>query len=168
MGIRKTPSPSSGRLAHLAVALRPNTAAADPEQQPPSTLQLSVVKEFADGGCFGARITGVDLANLRPGELQELRAAYRQHKLLHIPNQQHLTPQHEVSFYRAVVDHVDPAIQQWSTRAPIPGAEEISLVGYASLDDHHGISGQINPTGEAPQWHPVSAAAPFACSFEAS
>eukprot|EP01045_Picozoa_sp_COSAG04_P038248 COSAG04_NODE_10156_length_800_cov_1.203994_1_plen_167_part_10 len=166
MGIRKTPSPSSRRLAQLAAALRPTSSSSAAQQQPPaaaaSTLQLGVVKEFADGGSFGARITGVDLADLRPGELQELRAAYRQHKLLHIPNQQHLTPQREVSFYRAVVDHVDPAIQQWSTRAPIPGAEEISLVGYASLDDHHGISGQINPTGEAPQWHPVSAAAPFA------
>ena len=91
---------------------------------------------------------------LQQRELEQLQSAYLEHVLLYIPGQQHLRPADEVAFYRAVV----PCIEQNGNRSAssngIPEAPELSCIGYAELDDHWGITGQINPTGQAPQWHP--------------
>ena len=119
-----------------------------------STMAVTVLQQFDDGGTFGARIDGVDLASLKPGEQEALRSAYLEHVLLYIPGQQHIRPADEVAFYRAIVPCIDDSIDHSASRIGIPDAPELACIGHAELDDHWGISGTINPTGQAPQWHP--------------
>ena len=83
-------------------------------------MKLTVIKAFSDGGEFGAKVEGVDLANLKPGELDAIRSAYLKFALLHIPDQEHLHPKQEAAFYRAVVPCVDESIQQKASRVGIP------------------------------------------------
>jgi alpha-ketoglutarate-dependent taurine dioxygenase len=52
---------------------------------------------------FGVNIPDIDCAAATgTGEIDEIRQALHQHQLLVFPNQQHLTPQQEVAFYRAL------------------------------------------------------------------
>ncbi len=51
---------------------------------------------------FGATITDFDCAISNKNAADEIRLALHQHQLLVIPNQQHLTPQQEVAFYRSI------------------------------------------------------------------
>ena len=140
---------------HVCCSSTSTTAAVrGPSEAPSSALTVTVLQHFDDGGTFGARVDGVDLANLKPGELETLRSAYLEHVLLYIPEQQHITPADEVAFYRAVVPRIDNDTAQSASRIGIPQAPELACIGYAELDDHWGITGPINPTGEAPQWHP--------------
>ena len=114
-------------------------------------MKVTVLQKFDDAETFGARIDGVNLASLKPGELEALRSAYLEHVLLYIPGQQHLRPADEVAFYRAIVPCIDNTIDHSASRVGIPEAPELACIGHAQLDDHWGISGPINPTGQAPQ-----------------
>jgi len=51
---------------------------------------------------FGATITDFDCAIPNKNAADEIRLALHHHQLLVIPNQQHLTPQQEVAFYRSI------------------------------------------------------------------
>lgn len=51
---------------------------------------------------FGVCAIGVDCASIEQGLAETIRSALHQEQLLVIRDQQHLTPQEEVSFYRAV------------------------------------------------------------------
>ena len=52
---------------------------------------------------FGATITDFDCAiPINNDAADEIRLALHHHQLLVIPNQQHLTPQQEVAFYRSI------------------------------------------------------------------
>ncbi|MGB1446984.1 MAG: TauD/TfdA dioxygenase family protein [Arenicellales bacterium] len=51
---------------------------------------------------FGVCAIGVDCASIEQGLAETIRSALHQEQLLVIRGQQHLTPQEEVSFYRAV------------------------------------------------------------------
>ncbi len=51
---------------------------------------------------FGATITDFDCAIPDKEVADEIRLALHHHQLLVIPNQQHLTPQQEVAFYRSI------------------------------------------------------------------
>ncbi|MCZ6470187.1 MAG: TauD/TfdA family dioxygenase, partial [Gammaproteobacteria bacterium] len=51
---------------------------------------------------FGATITDFDCAIPNKNAADEIRLALHHHQLMVIPNQQHLTPQQEVAFYRSV------------------------------------------------------------------
>jgi len=133
------------------------------EVHPESSLAIEVLLQLPDGGEFGARVTGVDLANLLPGELEQLREAYKLYLLLHIPDQQHITPAEEAAFYRQLVPHISQTETPFASRKGIPGAEEISVIGHGELVDHHGVSGRINPTGQAMQWHPDGVRSPATC-----
>jgi alpha-ketoglutarate-dependent taurine dioxygenase len=51
---------------------------------------------------FGATITDFDCAIPNKNAADEIRLALHHHQLMVIPNQQHLTPQQEVAFYRSI------------------------------------------------------------------
>ena len=51
---------------------------------------------------FGACVVGLDCASIERVLAEAIRSALHQEQLLVIRDQQHLTPQEEVSFYRAV------------------------------------------------------------------
>ena len=75
------------RDAMCGTAARPTAA----KTTDASTLALTVLTTLLDGGRFGARVDGVDLAFLKTGELEAIRGAYRDYLLLYIPGQQHIT-----------------------------------------------------------------------------
>ena len=95
------------RLVHHRDALCGARPTAAQTAEASSTLALTVLTTLPDGGKFGARVDGVDLASLKAGELEAIRGAYRDYLLLYIPGQQHITPAQEAAFYRSVVPHID-------------------------------------------------------------
>jgi len=58
-----------------------------------------------DNAPFGARVIDFDCAAAGTGDADELRRALHRYQLLLFPQQRHLTPRQEVSFYRSI----DPA-----------------------------------------------------------
>ena len=123
-------------------------AAVEPVQQ----IKITPIVELPDGGEFGARVTGVDVARLDDGQWERVWAAWLKYAVLVFPDQT-LTPSEEVGFYQRF-PHRDVKAQQSVRRAPIAEAPDIGLVGNSELKDHFGVSGRIAPTGAGFQWHP--------------
>ena len=116
------------------------------------SIEITPIVELPDGGKFGARVTGLDVARLDDGQWELVWAAWLKYALLVFPDQT-LTPSEEVAFYQRF-PHRDVQAGQSVRRAPIPEAPDIGLVGNSELRDHYGMSGRIAPTGAGFQWHP--------------
>lgn len=120
--------------------------------EPVCNMEITPIIDLPDGGQFGARVTGLDVAHVDHGQWELIWAAWLQYGLLVFPDQT-LTPREEVAFYHRF-PHRDMQAQQSVRRAPIPEAPDIGLVGNSDLQDHFGVTGRIAPTGAGFQWHP--------------
>lgn len=103
---------------------------------------------------FGANVTDFDCAAPCADAIDEIRFALHQHQLLVFPNQQHLSPQLEVAFYRSIdIDGVsiwrDQTNNPWEVYKveqgnkagtyQIPEEPGVLVLGKGEID-HHGLS----------------------------
>ena len=112
---------------------------------------------------FGANVADFDCAAPGTDEIDEIRLALHQHQLLVFPNQQHLTPQHEVAFYRSI-DINGLTIWRDQTNNPwevykvaqgnkagtyqIPEEPGVLVLGKGEID-HHGLRVTLGGDREA-------------------
>lgn len=103
---------------------------------------------------FGAAIAGINCAAIDPDEIDEIRLALHQHQLLVFRNQQHLTPQQEVAFYRRL-DLKGQTVWRDQVKNPwevfkvaqgnkagtfqIPGEPGVLVIGKGKID-HYGLN----------------------------
>jgi alpha-ketoglutarate-dependent taurine dioxygenase len=146
------------RLRSLCQHLVPKEAASPggvvaPVPNRAAIMTITPLVDLGDGYHFGARVENVDLAAITQEQWLRIQEAWFQYALLVFPNQGHLTPTDEVDFY-ARIPGCDPTERNWSSRHQIPEAPQITVIGHAQLEGHHGLSGiEVTPTGMAPQWH---------------
>eukprot|EP01043_Picozoa_sp_COSAG02_P020122 COSAG02_NODE_985_length_15457_cov_108.738247_10_plen_414_part_00 len=118
-----------------------------------ASMTITPLVDLVDGHNFGARVENVDLTAITQEQWLRIEEAWFQYALLVFPNQGHLTPTDEVDFY-ARIPGCDPTKRNWSSRHQIPEAPQITVIGNAQLEGHHGLSAvEVTPTGMAPQWH---------------
>jgi alpha-ketoglutarate-dependent taurine dioxygenase len=128
-------------------------AAATVEPDASAALTITPLVDLGGGHYFGARVENVDLAALTDEQWERIQEAWFSCALLVFPNQGHLSPTDEVDFY-ARIPGCDPTERNWSSRHQIPEAPQVTVIGHAQLEGHHGLRGvEVTPTGMAPQWH---------------
>jgi alpha-ketoglutarate-dependent taurine dioxygenase len=120
------------------------------------------------GKTFGARVDGIDLANVSPEQFDELARAFKQHGLCVLQTVAGHKPEHEVALYRRLEQLWNstpsrrpperPRAEDANLRgANPPGWPEIGLLGYGNFGDHFGLEGWLLPTPwwekAGLQWH---------------
>lgn len=140
---------------HLVQADGTDAGAASSAVDPGSTATMIITPlvDLGDGYQFGARVENVNLAAITDDQWMQIQDAWFQYALLVFPNQGHLSPTDEVDFYSRFPG-CDRTERNWSSRHQIPEAPQVTVIGNAQLEDHHGLTGvEVTPTGMAPQWH---------------
>ncbi len=93
-----------------------------------------------DNAPFGACVSDFDCAAPRSGDLDDLRAALHVHQLLVFPQQAHLTPQQEVTFYRGIdLDGSGVWRDQLNNPWEVFKAEQGNLAGTYQIPDEPGV-----------------------------
>jgi alpha-ketoglutarate-dependent taurine dioxygenase len=117
------------------------------------------------GQSFGATITGVDLGNLCKAELKIIKSEYSKRGVLCFP-QQKLTPEQEVTFSRhfpysrtcSEVKLCGPLAktgfdrEKWE-KFKLHATPEIQLRGFGDLKDHYGVTGSLDTSKAAREFH---------------
>jgi alpha-ketoglutarate-dependent taurine dioxygenase len=89
---------------------------------------------------FGATVTDFDCAVPGDTAADELRRALHQHQLLVFPNQQHLTPQQEVAFYRSIdIDGVSVWRDQTNNPWEVFKVEQGNKAGTWQIPEEPGV-----------------------------
>ncbi|OJD32581.1 isotrichodermin c-15 hydroxylase [Diplodia corticola] len=106
---------------------------------------------------IGAEVRGVDLNDISDSDIETLREAIWEHKVIVIKNQHHLDPANQVSLARrldptsAVRDHADwianihPEPEKLLKMLPIrsvPGQELVHIIGKGYVDSHYHIQNE--------------------------
>jgi alpha-ketoglutarate-dependent taurine dioxygenase len=105
---------------------------------------------------FGRVVSGADVAQLNPAQQQILVDALYRYGLLHVPGQDHLSPEDEVAFATLFDYEVENLLAGHPATAilRIPQHPCINVQGNATISDHHGIEGTRELKFTASQsWH---------------